>query len=52
MAEYARKYENNTRNAHFSQYLSGLSIPEALQQMIHEAEGALPCNLQSVSVTP
>jgi len=48
MADYAGKHGNNTRNARFSQYLSGLSIPEALQQMIHEASGVLQCNLQSV----
>ena len=51
MAEYAGKHGNNTRNARFLQYLSCLFIPEELQQMIHEAEGVLQCNLQSVSVS-
>lgn len=51
MAEYAGKYGNNTRNARFLQYLSCLSIPEALQQMIHEAKGVLQCNLQPVSLS-
>lgn len=45
MAEYAGKYGNNTRNAHFLQCLSRLPTPEELQQMIHEAEGVLQHNL-------
>lgn len=45
MAGYAGKY-GNMRNAHFLQYFSFLSVPEVLQQMIHEAEGVLQCNLQ------
>lgn len=51
MAEYVEKYGNNTRNAHFLQYLSCFSIPEALQEMIHEDEGVLQGNSQSVSVS-
>lgn len=38
MAQYTRKYGNSTRNAHSLQCFSGLSVPEALQQMIHETE--------------
>lgn len=51
MAEYTRKYGNSTRNACSLQYFSGLSVPEALQQMIHRAESVLQCNLHSASVS-
>lgn len=50
MAEYVGNYGNDSRNARFLQYLSCFSVPAALQEMIHEAEGVLQGNSQSVSL--